>query len=162
MVIHFTEKLNRKLKIGPLTGSDINCGAHRRWYANLFTAQRVQYILTTNASSLFSVVMYGRGITDESEYLNQFLSTLREYLIESDMRMIFERIIAPETKTFTFLKTNDRSVLASMNDMVRTSKAMLEIKEMSPWDLSKEINMTPFGALGYGHPQEVFAKMPLD
>ncbi|MFA6450013.1 MAG: hypothetical protein WCX65_11110 [bacterium] len=159
MIIHVTEKLNKKLKLGPLTKVDTQTGAHLRWCANLFTAQRVQYILTTNASSLFSVVMYGRGITDENEYLKQFLSFLGEHLAELNMRMFFDRIIAPNTGTFTFSKTSDRSVLGSMNDMVKACKMMLEEDDLSPWDLMKEINETPYSALN-GFPREVFENMP--
>lgn len=161
MVIHITEKMNKKIKCGTAGIAETEVGAHLRWYANVFTARRAQYIVTTNAASLFSIVSYGRGVTDVNSYLKQFAGSLGEYLIALDMRMIFERVIMPNTGSVTFCKTADRSVLGSMNDMVNMSKIMIDMKDASPWDLTDAINETPFGALKYGIPKEVFKDMPI-
>ena len=162
MLIHITDKLNKKLKIGPLGSVKHDIGAHLRWYANVFTAQRAQYIITTNAASLFTVVMYGSGITDGNRYIKQFLHSIGEHLLDLDMRMILERAIWPHTDVFTFCKTSDRSVLGSMNDMANVCKCILGIKKASPWDLAREINNTPYGALKYRCPVDAFRYMPLD
>ncbi len=162
MVIHFTNKLRKKLHIPELTQVDEATGKHLRWYANLFTAQRVQYILTTNAASLFSVVIYGRGLTDSGDYHRLFLSELRDNLEPLELGLVYERVIAPKTGEIVLAKTADRSVLGSMNDMVSSCKWRLEGDELPPWQLTQGLNGTPFGALGYGFPREVFARMPLD
>ena len=162
MIFHFTNKLRKKLHIPELTQVDVATGKHLRWYANLFTAQRVQYILTTNAASLFSVVIYGRGLTDSGDYHRQFLSELRDHLEDLELRLVYERVIAPKAGEITLAKTADRSVLGSMNDMVSNCKSRLECGESSPWHLTRDLNGTPFGAIGYGFPRKVFAQMPLD
>ena len=161
MIIHFTEKMRKKLHIPPLPATDMAIGPHLRWYAHLFTARRVQYILTTNAASLFSVVIYGRGITDDGDYIPQFLSALRDQLVDLDLQLVFERVIAPNTGEITLTKTSDRSVLGSMNDMVRICQLRLELDDKSPWHLGRELNATPFGAVKYDYPKEAFARMPL-
>jgi hypothetical protein len=143
----------------PSEAAPVDAGPHLRWYANLFRAERVQYILTTNAASLYSVVIYGRGITDDDLYLRQFLTELREQLDAADMGMIYKRCIAPHTGTVALAKAQDRSVLGSMNDMVFHCKSRLERGPISPWDLSEAINSTPYGALGYRFPREVFAQL---
>ena len=130
MIIHFTEKLNKKLKIGPLPKSEKTTGDHLRWYATLFRAQRYQYILTTNAASLFSVVIPGQGITDEKLYLKQFLLCLRKLLTDMDCEMIYERAIVPHTSRIILSKTSDRSVLGSMNDMIYMCKFEIAHKEL--------------------------------
>jgi len=160
MVVHFTNKLREKLDLGEVTMTPVAAGVHLRWYANLFRADRLQYILTTNAASLYSVVMFGRGITDSDLYIRHFLVALREQLEGANMQMIYKRCIAPYTGTITLAKTEDRSVLGSMNDMVKHSKHRLERGEVSPWELGEWINNTPFGALGYRYPRDVFAQLP--
>lgn len=162
MLIHITDKLNKKLKIRPVTSVKHDIGSHLRWYANVFTAHRVQYIITTNAASLFTVVMYGSGITNANSYKKQFLDSLGEHLMDLDMRMILEKAILPNSDVFTFCKTSDRSVLGSMNDMVSMCKSMLDMKEASPWDMTKEINKIPFSMLKYGRPVDAFRNMSLN
>lgn len=159
MVIHFTKLLREKLRLDEVSAGPIDAGPHLRWYAHLFRADRVQYILTTNAASLYSVVMFGRGITDDDLYLRQFLTELREQLDAADMGMIYKRCIAPHTGTIAVAKAQDRSVLGSMNDMVFHCKSRLERGPISPQGLSEAINNTPYGALGYGFPQKEFPRL---
>ncbi len=162
MIVHFTDKLRKKLHIPELTTEEVRTGKHLRWYANLFTAQRVQYILTTNASSLFSVVIFGGGVTDDSLYLQRFLGELRDHLDDLDMLLIYDRVIAPKTGAITLAKTASRSVLGSMNDMVNICKYKFDIDDAGPWQASQVINDTPFTINGYKYPRDAFAQMPLD
>ena len=78
MVIRFTAKLSKKLKLGEITKVDRYPGPYLEWYAHLFTFNRFQYILTTEANSLYTTMMYGRGIVDDNEYLQRFFSHLRD------------------------------------------------------------------------------------
>jgi Domain of unknown function (DUF6933) len=162
VLLHFTEKLRKKLRIPELTQVEVATGKHLRWYANLFTVQRVQYILTTNTAALFSVVIYGRGITDDADYIRQFLSELRDHLDNLELRLVYERVIAPRTGQITLAKTADRSVLGSMNDMVNQCKFELGRGEPSPWDLTLGLNETPFSAIGYQSPRQAFVQLPLE
>jgi hypothetical protein len=62
LIINFTEKLRSKLHLPDLDPAEFSPAPYRVWYAKVFTAQRVQYILTANAASMFSVEVYGRGM----------------------------------------------------------------------------------------------------
>jgi hypothetical protein len=161
MVIHVTGKLSKKLHIPGLPQGHIPAGPHLRWYANIFVANRTHYILTTNAASLFSVVMYGRGITDRSAYLNGLLSVLGEHLNGHGLRLIFERCILAHAGGYAFCATEDRSVLGSMNDMVRFCKSSAADRSLCPWELTELINGTPFSAIGYRQPGDAFVRMPV-
>ena len=161
MIIRLTEKLSKKLKTGPLTKIDTDPGPFLDWYAHLFSANRAQYILTTEAKSLLSIVMFGRGITDGDLFFRHWLSLMREYLADTGNRFVFERIIGPQTGLFIFSKTLSKSVLGSMNDMVNISKTMLSIKDLSPWELSQMLNDTPFKAIEYQRPLNAFSKTRL-
>jgi len=162
VVIHLTEKLRRKLHVPPLGHTGVEAPAHLRWYAIVFTAQRTQYLLATNAASLYSVVWYGRGITDDSDFMLGFLQRLKEQMRGDGLGFIFERCIQPHGHSVSLLKTEDRSVLGSMNDMVTCSKYTLAAADLSPDELSAHINGTPYGALGYGIPRDVLSKLPVE
>lgn len=91
-------------------------------------------ILTAEVKSLFSVVMYGIGVTDDCIYLKYLINLLREYMNGTENRLIFERVIATKTGAVTMSKIASRSVLGSMNDMVNLCEMCIQLKGPSPWD----------------------------
>jgi hypothetical protein len=52
MIFRFTQKLSKKLRINPQEDCDDEVSPLEEWYGHLFTANRLQYILFTNAYSL--------------------------------------------------------------------------------------------------------------
>ena len=162
MIIRFTDKLARKLKLGPITKVDDHLNPYLEWYANYFTANRVQYILVTNAASLLTIVMYGRGIGDSGLFQRQFVSQLKEYLKDIDCELIFGRIIAPYISPTILSKTVDRSVIGSMNKMAEMVKVKLEFNDMSPWDLTVFLNTVNFNGIDFQEPIEAFMALKLD
>jgi hypothetical protein len=162
MILRFTEKLSKKLKLGPITKVERDAGPFLEWYANLFTANRTQYILVTEVKSLLSIVMYGRGVVDDNIFINHFLNFLREYLDNKGNRLIFERVIGPSSGQITMSKTASKSILGSMNDMVSMSKFTLEREDVSPMYLTEMINKTPFKAIDYQSPLEAFGNLKVE
>ncbi len=159
MLLRVTNKLSKKLKLPPLTTVKDNPGLFLEWYANVFTANRVQYILTTEANSLFSVVLYGRGITNVNLFINSWLTSLKSYLSDIGKESVFNNIISSNTNQFTFSKVLNKSILGSMTNIVVDSKFMLEDEDMSPRDLSQMINETPFNAIDFHSPICVFNQL---
>jgi hypothetical protein len=47
------------------------------WSAGLFLVGRLQYILLTNTKSLYSTVLPGKGVTDESVFIERAVSSIR-------------------------------------------------------------------------------------
>ena len=162
MILHITEKLRKKLHIPPLPVVSDIVGPHLRWYANLFYAERTQYVLTTNAASLFTVIMYGRGKTYDYAYLSSLRGDLESHLMELDLRPVWERCLNPGWGRVTWSKTVDRSVLGSMNDMVSLCKYRLAEADVAPAILSRDLNETPFSALRYGNPRKAFTELPME
>ena len=163
MIIRFTEKLATKLKLGPITKIDDQpTNPYLEWYANYFTANRVQYILITNAASLLTIVMYGRGISDRGLFQEQFISQLGEYLKEIGCKPIFDRIIKSDMGPTILSKNIDKSVTGSMTRMIYFLKLKLETNDMSPWDLMEFINTTNFNAIDFQEPIEAFKSLKLD
>ena len=147
MVIHLTKKLQSKLHAPVVAQEHIETSPHLRWYANLFTADRSQYILTTNAASLFSVVLPKRGLTHDGVYIARFLDALREHMEDAGFELIYQRCVAPYTGAITLAKSEDRSVMGSMNDIINTCTFMLEDGDISVYGLSREINTTIFTSI---------------
>ena len=67
MILRVTAKLGKKIGIDPATRLDRDPNPFTDWTADLFRAGRVQYILVTNTASLYSMLMYGKGIIDDME-----------------------------------------------------------------------------------------------
>jgi len=61
MILRLSQKLCTKIKAGPLPAMPLDENPYGDWSCHLFTADRTQYIITTNTKSLYSCVMYGKG-----------------------------------------------------------------------------------------------------
>ncbi len=66
MIFRLSQKLASKLKEGSLPSLPLDENPYADWSAHLFTADRTQCIIISNTKSLYSAVLYGRGITDSS------------------------------------------------------------------------------------------------
>jgi len=147
MILRLSQKLAKKLKTGSLSPLPPDENPYADWSANLFTADRTQYILFTNTKSLYSVVMYGKGITDNSLFIRRALENLREFMEDDGQASVYQRLIAPATGSLRFGKALNRSVTGSMNDMIFHAKYWLIEGELSPCDVSFKLNEIPMSAL---------------
>jgi len=55
-----------------------------------------------NTTSLYSVMVYGRGITDEGRLFERITDALGELLQKDEFHFIRERLILPETASVRF------------------------------------------------------------
>ncbi len=159
MIIRLSTKLSKKIKTSPSTSVDLSRNPFADWSAHLFTFDRTQYILACNTVSLYSVLCYGRGITDDNTFLMRMTSLIGEVLKDDGLEFFWERWILPETGTVTFSKALNRSVTGSMNDQVFLAKALLDDGEMSPYEASFKLNQNLLSYLDYKRPREAFQSM---
>jgi len=159
MIMRITTRLGKKIGVVPAQILPAAPNPFTDWTAHLFTASRAQYIILTNTTSLYSMVMYGAGITDDCTFLKRATSYMGEFIRDDGHEFIFERLVAPSTATVTFSRALDRSVTGSMNDLVFQAKLMLTEREVSPWEVSFELNKTPMSYLKYSNPRETFSSM---
>ena len=162
MILRLSQKLAKKLKEGNLPTIPLDEDPYADWSAHLFTVARTQYIIVTNTRALYSVVMYGRGITDYSDFINQTLSTLREFMEDDGQSFVYQRFIAPAGGSVQFAKALDRSVTGSINELVKFAKCWLDSDEISPFEVGFKLNDVLLSALasskkdGYGKPNKAF------
>ena len=162
MIIRLSARLARKIRVSDLAPLPADPNPFADWSCHLFTAERVQYILITNTPSLYSMVMYGRGITDDGAFLKRVTSYMGEFMRDDGHAFIYERLVAPAAATVTFSKALSRRVTDSMNDLVFQAKIHLEREEISPYDLSFRLNETPMSYLGYDNPRRAFHSLGIE
>jgi len=148
MHIHLTEKLRSKLHLPEPGPTSSPPAIHHCWYAKVFTAQRVQYILTANAACLFSVVMPGRGITDGDRYLKEFLRELREHLEALGMAGVYPTLVGEGPVTPGVVAAGDRSVVQSVNNLASSATWWITRRASGPREATARVNDMPLKSLG--------------
>jgi len=163
MIFRLTLKLAKKIGIAPLPAIPYDNNRNRilDWNAHLFTAQRIQYIILTNTVSLYSIVMQGRGITNDKKFIREALSCMHDFMIIDGNKVMYENFIEPESKTIYFSKIVDRRVSGSMNDFIFQAKVDLIEGHKQPFDVSLRLNESPMSYLNYSHPRNEFRKLHL-
>ena len=159
MILRISDKLGRKIKEQPSKVLSLESNPYADWTARLFTESRAQYIMISNTTSLYSMVMFGKGISDEFTFTNSVTSHMSEYIREDGFKLIFERIIMPSMNVISFSKALSRSVTGSMNDLEFQAKTILCGGTVSPWDVSGELNDIPFSYIEYKRPRDMFPAM---
>lgn len=162
MIIRVTTKLSKKLHIAPGKSLPADENPFVDWSAHLFTVNRTQYILISNTASLYSMIMYGRGITNDWQFLDHITSYIGEFLRDNGYEFIYERLIVPSLGSVTFSKTLNRSVTGSMTDMVFLAKVHLVEQETSLYDVSQWLNQVPMSYLERGCPKDAFEALSIE
>lgn len=164
MIFRLTQRLSNKIKAGRLSQSPLDENPHADWSARLFTANRVQYILLSNTASLYSVVLFGRGITHEGAFIGRALDAIREFMTDDGLGLIHINFVAPGSGSIRFCKALNRSVTGSMNDLEFAARVYLETGEWSPCDVGHRLNETPLSAIpcipkGYSTPRAAIGSL---
>ena len=159
MIFRLTQKLAGKIGLPALHGLAYDKNPFVDWTAHLFTAERVQYFIVTNTASLYSLIMYGRGITDDNEFIQRTLSFMREFMADNGCEFLYRRLIAPHTTRVSFSKATDRRVIGSMNELIFEAKLYLVERQLSPFETSLKVNETLMSYLGYNSPKEAFRQL---
>jgi hypothetical protein len=118
MVLRLSQKLAKKLKTPVSKSAPADPSPFADWSAHLFTADRTQFLILTNTQSLYSTEFYGRGISNESQFLDRALSSIREFMVADGEEFIFRKFIAPASGNVRFASALSRSVTGSMNDLI--------------------------------------------
>jgi hypothetical protein len=132
MIFRLSQRLNAKIKAGALRALPRHENPFADWSAALFVAGRTQYILLSNTKSLYSTVLYGKGVTDGGHFIERALSSIREFMEDEGQGLIYGRFVAPASATVRFAKALDRSVTGSINDLMRHATAWLAEGDLSP------------------------------
>jgi hypothetical protein len=167
MIFRLSQRLNAKIKAGTLRTLPLDENPFADWSAHLFVAGRTQYILLSNTKSLYSTVMYGKGVTNDSNFIERALSNIREFMEDDGQEFVYQRFIAPASPSVRFAKALNRSVTGSINELIQQAAAWLAEGDLSPFEVGSRLNDTllsilaPSGSASYGTPRDAF-KVLLD
>lgn len=164
VIFRLSQKLNAKIKAGTLATLPLDENPFADWSAHLFIADRAQYILLANTKSLYSLVMYGKGITDDSVFIDRALENIREFMDADGLVPLYRHLIVPATGVVRFAKALDRSVTGSMNELTKFAMDELADGEIAPFDVGTKLNKILLSAIatdgsGYGYPRDAFKAM---
>ncbi len=165
MIFRLSQKLNTKIKAGPLKTLPLDENPFADWSAHLFVVDRTQYILLSNTKTLYSVVTFGKGITNDNHFIERVLSSIREFMEDDGHESVYQRFIIPASNRIRFAKALDRSVTGSINQLVDFAILCLADDEMSPHDVSFKLNDVLLSAIAsskadrYGKPKEAFQEL---
>ncbi len=162
MIIRVTAKLAKKLHIVPGESLPADENPFADWSSHLFTVDRTQYILISNTTSLYSMIMYGRGITNDWQFLDHITSYIGEFLRDNGYEFIFERLIVPSMGSVAFSKALNRSVTGSMTDMVFLAKVHLVERAAALYDVSQWLNQVPMSSLEHGCAKDAFQALGIE
>jgi hypothetical protein len=154
MILRLSAKLAAKLKVSPRDVLPADADPLADWSGHLFVAGRAQYLMLTNTATLYTSIMYGRGITHDGQFLQYGLSALRDVMERDGLAAMYDRCVAPAAQTVRFSKALSRSVTGSINELVLFARRFLEVRELSPYDASAELNGIILSAIGNRVPRE--------
>jgi hypothetical protein len=164
MIFRLSQRLARKVKAGKLNEMPLDANPCADWSCRLFIAHRKQYIILSNTMSLYSCVMYGKGVTDRDLFVGKTLDTIGELMTVDEQQHAYQRLVDLASAGVSFAKSLNRSVTGSMSDHVHGSKLYLE-DGLAPHEIGVRLNDTPLSALTgrngrrYAIPREVFVSL---
>jgi len=161
MIIRLSSKLAKKIHYSPTQILPLEGNPYADWSAHLFTADRTQYILITNTVSLYSMVLFGKGIINDEQFLDRVVGYMSEFIQDDELVFVYKRLIMPSTGCVGFSKALNLSVTSCMNDLVLRAKMLFLDRELSPYDVSFHLNRVPRKHLNFSTPREAFLMLPV-
>lgn len=133
------------------------------WYANLFTLDRRKTLIFVNEKTLLSFIVYGMRKDNIGNFKEYFYRGLRQLLlIENIGNEKIEEILA-QYETVELTKTDSRTVLGNLNDLVDMYKYLIVydggLKECDLTSITRQVNRTPQGNLGGKYSIDILAEL---
>ena len=165
MIFRLSQKLAKKVKVGKLPEMPLAENPYADWSCHVFTANRTQHIILSNTASMYSCVMFGKGITDDSRFIDRALTTIREFMEDDGEQFAYRKFVKPEGETISFARPLNRSVTGSMNELIMAAEMYLIEDEMAPHDVGFKLNGLLLSILKdgegrkYGEPKDAFKRL---
>ncbi len=156
MIIRCTQKLLKELRVKPMepeVSSEV-----KSWHANLLRIDRRKCVLFTHDATLFSFFVPGLRRPDFDHFDVVFGEGLFRTLRLFDFNQDQIEEMLDWSRHISYDKTNNRSVLGSMNDLAfHIEYYIADDGGLNTADLAamhQRINEIPFKAIGYKYPRE--------
>src|SRR5262245_9358323 len=149
MIFKCTNKVREILQVANrdlITIPELSPNIIKLWYCNLFYLDRHKCLLFTQAKTLFSFLAPGVGNAEMRDFGGLFRSNASIALAaEGVSAQNIQKLI--DNGPDLYAKSDNRSVLGSMNDHIRTCKFYLKYlggyNNLNFTQLGRELNTTP-------------------
>jgi len=157
MNLKCTKKLLDILKIKnpnnfiiPNTNEDIE-----NWHCNILDYGKIYAVLLTNDKTLFSFYLFG---FEKNDFID-FAEIIKQNIFKTMLNMGFEQkkfeVILESMENIKFSKTNNKRVIASMNQMLPYIHTQMD-REKDLLDIQIGLNNLPIKKLDFKTPREEF------
>ena len=161
-----TAKLLREIRSEPLQAVPDQVNNFHVWYANLLRIDRRKCVLFVNAQTLYSFVVPGLKKPDFDTIGQVFIENLITNLAAEGIGRGYLEKLKAATPEVAIAKTQNRSVLGSMNDLAYHVQAEIDyrggLSDCDPIWLSNRLNRIPMGALDYVYAIESIERVLID
>lgn len=142
MTIRLSRAVMDKLGVDISVAAEPDAAPLGDWSVHLFRSQRLQYLLAVNSTSLFPVVLPGRGLTTPKSFLAAFDAALRAQHLVAGLGQGFELFLSTteplKPQAVAWSKALDRRVTGSMKEIIFSAQRMLEDAAWEGQPLSTE------------------------
>jgi hypothetical protein len=126
------------------------------WCVHEFREGGFRYLMFCNTASLYPLVTYGRGVTDDGSLIDCAIEAMKNSLMGTELEFQFQRWIVPELGVVQWAPIPDKAVLSSVNEMISHARYGIIHRDYSPVEMSRWLAQTPMKAIGYNSPDRVF------
>lgn len=149
-LLRCTKKLLDELQTKPVAGPE-SVSRLSSWHANLLRLDRRKCVLFTNNATLYSFLVPGMKKPQFKCFEEVFGQQLFKSLVSEGFPQSQIEIILDDCREITVAKTNNRSVLGSMNDLAFQLKYRIEavggLGNIDLTELNHELNRIPMSAI---------------
>jgi len=134
-----------------LRDNAVQTDSNKEWYCNLFVIHRRKCLLFTHSTSLFSFLIAGVRQADARDFGNLFrsqaaLALAAEGFTTNQIAYLLD------TASDQIGKTENRSVLGSMNDFIHMGRFYASqvgtLEELDIQEINREMNVAPMSYIG--------------
>ena len=156
MNLKCTKKLLDKLKIkNPKISEEKTKEDIENWHCNIFDYGKIYAVLMTNDKTLFSFYLFGYRASDFKHFSEIIKEDIFKIMVNSGFEQKQFEIILESMEKITFSKSDNRKVLASMNQMLPYIYHNLDNKR-DLLDINIGLNDMPNNKLDWKRPREEF------
>lgn len=115
MIIHCTKKLLSELRIKELS-EELETDSFWSWHGNIITIERRKCVLLVNNSTLYTLFIPALRKPDFEAFHLIFGQSLFKNLFHEEIPQAHVELVLSKCEHLSFAKSNNRSVLGSMNE----------------------------------------------
>ena len=156
MILNLSADLAKKLHCKPKSISSEVAVPYLEWYGHIFYAARKPYILTIEATSIFTAIIEAKGILDPDHYASSLAIEIKDLCKIYGLQEQAYQILSSMADGIEVRKSSNRSLVAHVNEMIYHSRVYMEYRSMNQIEAAILVNEMPVKMNGMEYPIEIF------